>query len=212
MIWLILFLIFIILLKPITETFKSSSIPRSIYTKYGRLTDSHWSSNKLQTAFDNPCLTEKPYSFVHFPTWVWKNWNFFTEKKYLHCDRYSCQTGYQNGYTAEPVIQKNPVQVGPTISKSITKNYYPGSTPFCANNPNTYPCINWWVKNPEQIPDKTVDIRRPKLVEGLTPQVAYHSNDIGFCIENETNPDCQFQDGKPVLFLTKQTSIDRALC
>ena len=200
-----------------TSSLYTSILPRSIYTKEGRLQNSHWANNKNPKSHDPPCLTKTPYGNAMAMYYYWKYLPNLLEKQYESCDKYKCANQTLNGYNAIPNITdtvgygREKMKPDWTLSCSTHPDYYNSPERFCEKHPEHYPCANWWMKNPEQIKDITVqmDLKCLPKKMPMLPKVARTKNNLGFCLAND--PKCNMNDGGGLLMIQRHRE-DRALC
>lgn len=196
----------------------TSSNPRSLYFKEGRLQDAHYSSQKTPKSYNPPCLTKKPYGNASAVYRWWQNFPNLLAKQYQSCDKYSCGNCVENGYNALPRLEKciktdaGKVEQAETLACDVVnQDYYNSPEEFCRNHPEDYPCPNWWRKNPEQVRDVSISPRNLSFPThtNVDPQVAKTENNLGYCLAGD--PDCELNDGRGLLMIQRGRE-DHALC
>jgi len=188
----------------------TSKLPRSLNFS-GRAQDNFYSSESTPTHFNPPCLTKKPYGNAMATYNYWKYLPNLLEAQYVDCDKYMCANHHNNGYTALP--SSEPSSACETLAcDMVNQDYYNSSEDYCRKHPHSYPCPNWWMKNPEQIADLSrpgCGIKKlPKKIQ-VKSKVPRKANPWGFCLSEES--DCQINDGKGYLMISRGRE-DQALC
>lgn len=196
----------------------TSNISRSL-NRPGRSGDNYYSSRKNPTTYNPPCLTEKPYgnSMATYQYWKWLP--ALLRRQYQDCDKYECSSSKENGYTALPILENclttsgnNKTEPDETLAcDPVNPEYYNSPEDFCRLHPEDYPCANWWLKNPEQIRDQSLNPSSWKIPTNIKvkPQVPEMKNDYGFCLSN--NSDCKLNDGRGLLMINRFRE-DHGLC
>lgn len=87
------------------------------------------------------CLTRNPYGFPH------------QESGHLYWSAYKPQLIQpeqpDREQTKNETLLKRP-QYSQKVSPSVPDDYYRDPEAFCRNNPNSYPCENFWIKGNEK--------------------------------------------------------------
>ena len=125
----------------------------ALYFKFARIQE-FFTGN-----FQNLCLTEKPYGNYSSAYTYWRNFPNLLAQQFADCDRYGCSTATQNGYTAKATTEcsiKTPagklIQAPTKTTSAAPPEYYHNPEMYCAANPTTFPCPNFFYRDPPKFP------------------------------------------------------------